>query len=91
MVLNLKTAEALGLSGASQTGLKVIDKSDKRAAGEAFVRALTAFLESERGGKATTRQQSALANSRARVRELLSASEYDEAVFRAFRNACFDL
>jgi hypothetical protein len=74
-----------------QTGLKVIDKSDKRAASEAFVRALTAFLDSERGGKATTRQQSALANSRARVRELLRAGEYDEAVFRALRNAGFDL
>jgi hypothetical protein len=38
------------LSRASQTGLKVIDKSDERAAGEAFARALTAFLDSERGG-----------------------------------------
>jgi hypothetical protein len=63
----------------------VINKSDKRVVGEAPVRPLTAFLDSERGGKATTCQQSALANSRARVREFLSAGEYDEAVFRAFR------
>jgi hypothetical protein len=78
------------LSRASQTGLKVIEKSEKRAAGEAFVQALTAFSDSERG-KATTRQRSALANSQARVRELLNAGEYDEAAFRAFRNASFDL
>jgi hypothetical protein len=69
----------------------VIDSSAKQAATEAFVRALTAFLESERSGKATTRQQSALANSRARARGLLNAHEYDEAVFRAFRRAGFDL
>jgi hypothetical protein len=69
----------------------VIDNSAKQAATEAFVRALTTFLEAERSGKATTRQQSALANSRARARGLLNAYEYDEAVFRAFRKVGFDL
>jgi hypothetical protein len=68
-----------------------MDKGDKRAASDALVRALAAFLEAERSGKATTRQQSALANSRARARELLSANDFDEAVFRAFRHAGFDL
>jgi Spy/CpxP family protein refolding chaperone len=68
-----------------------MDKNDKHAASDALVRALTALLYAERSGKATTRQQSALANSRARARELLSANEFDEAVFRALRDAGFDL
>jgi hypothetical protein len=76
---------------AHQKQASVTDKGDKRAAGEALVRALTAVLYAERTGKATTRQQSALANSRARARELLTASDFDEAVFRAFGDAGFDL
>jgi hypothetical protein len=63
------------------------DMADKQQVIDAFVEALVIRLEADRERATTPDMRSALAKARAATTEMLSTTEYDEAVFRAFRLA----
>jgi hypothetical protein len=64
--------------------------ADVDAVTQAFVESLASLLLTEREGKVTIEQRSKLAAARAHAKKVLNATQYDEAVFRAFRIAGYD-
>jgi hypothetical protein len=67
--------------------LDAIDEEEKRAVTETFIDALATVLLASRDDTDTTAQRSALAAARAKAKDKLSITEYDAAVFQAFRGA----
>jgi hypothetical protein len=58
--------------------------ADKQQVIHAFIDALVTRLEADRERATTPDMRSALAKARAAATEVLSTTEYDEAVFRGF-------
>ncbi len=67
------------------------NEDDRHGARDALVHALTIFLQSARKGALMLDQRSALFQARGVARRVLTAAEYDEAIFQVFREAGIDL